>query len=344
MTLSHANSRAALFRRRNSGRKLDPRIPLTAGTELAAYRIGKVLGSGSFSVVYDAVEIETGLRVAVKEYFPKRFAERKDSGLIAPLEGKKKVHFREGMSLFYHEARALEKIRHPNVLNMHSLFRANKTAYLVSANQGGRDLKWFLSSLKQPLDQALIYKVFMPILSALNCLHTAHLLHLDIKPANILLQPNGKSLLLDFGAAQAMGANREVRKAQVISHGFAPPEQYGKNQMLGPWSDIYALAATLYFSMVGKMPGILKKADSTPALNINRLNSRYTSNLLEAINQALSYDATTRFASIDDFSLAFLSGSQWASLREYELLEMNFDRDAVQIGHEQDSSSVLIAA
>ncbi len=306
----------------------DPRVPLLEGTELAGYRIGKVLGAGSFSVVYDGTELETGRHVAVKEYFPKRFAERRSNGLISPITGQKRKSFREGFRLFYSEAKALEKIEHPNVLHMHRLFRANRTAYLVSANEGGRDLKWFLLSLKKPLDQDLVYKVFLPILSALNCLHNTQTLHLDIKPANILLQPSGKSLLLDFGAARAMHTESRTGKSQIVTHGFAPPEQYGKNQVLGAWTDIYALAATMYFSIVGKMPGKSKGSSTSSSIDIIKYGRAYSSATIETINQALSYAASARFDSIDGFAESFLRGSEWFSLQDFEIRELGFDRYA----------------
>ena len=306
----------------------DRRVPLPEGTKLAGYRIGKVLGAGSFSVVYKGTELETGRHVAVKEYFPKRFAERNSDGLISPIAGQKKENFKEGFRLFYGEAKALEKIVHPSVLHMHSLFRANRTAYMVSNNEGGRDLKWFLASLRNPLDQDLVYKVFLPILSALNSLHNTKTLHLDVKPANILLQPNGKSMLLDFGAARAMFPEDRVGKTQIVTHGFAPPEQYGKNRALGAWSDIYALAATMYFSIVGKMPSKSKGSAKCSSIDIIKYGRAYSSATLEAINQALSYDASVRFDSIDKFAEAFLRGSEWFSLQDFEIREMGFDRYA----------------
>ena len=322
---------------------IDPRVPLLEGIELSGYLIGKVLGTGSFSIVYDGTELETGRHVAVKEYFPKRFAERKPSGLIKPLADQKGVNFREGFKLFYSEAKALEKIEHPNVVHMRRMFRANRTAYLVSSNEGGRDLKWFLTSLKKPFDQALLYKVFLPILSALNRLHDTQILHLDIKPANILLQPTGKSLLLDFGAAKAIRAEDRVGKMGIVTHGFAPPEQYGKNRVLGPWTDIYALAATMYFGIVGKMPSKSKGSSASPSIDILKYGRAYSSAALEAINRALSYEASTRFISIDHFTEALLGGSEWLSLQDYETREMSFDRHMSATGKVYNSRAMIAA-
>lgn len=311
----------------------DPRVPLLAGTQLEGYLIGKVLGVGSFSVVYNGTEIETGRHVAVKEYFPKRFAQRMNNGLIAPMTGQNSEKFREGFKLFCSEAKALEKIEHPNVVNMYRLFLANKSAYLVSSYAGGRDLKWFLTSAKKLLDQQLVYKIFLPILSALNCLHNTQTLHLDIKPANILLQPNGNSLLLDFGAARAIKEEDRVGKPRIVTHGFAPPEQYVKNRTLGPWTDIYALAATMYFSIVGKLPCKSKDSSISSSIDIMKYGRAYSSATLESINRALSYEESTRFLDIDHFAEALLKGSEWYSLQDFEIREMGFDRSESSAGN-----------
>lgn len=316
--------------------KPDPRVPLTENTVIDGYRIGKVVGRGSFSLVYAAVEVSSKLNVVIKEYFPKHFSERIDTGEIIPFDGKKLLTFSEGFKQFYSEALALKKITHPNVLNTHNLFRANRTAYLVSLNQDGRDLKWFLTSFQEPLNQDLVYKVFLPVLSALNFLHSAQLLHLDIKPANILLQPNSESLLLDFGAAQTMSSSKRINQMQTLTHGFAPPEQYDKNRALGPWTDIYAVAATLYYSIACKPPAKSKDSKVASKLDVDTLSNNYHRSLLETINRSLSHNASDRYSRIDEFAAALLDGSKWSSLLEYEINVMGYDRTAPSIKHSQE--------
>ena len=323
--------------------KPDPRVPLAQNTVVDGYRIEKVVGRGSFSLVYAAVEIESKLNVVIKEYFPKHFSERDENGAIFPFDGKKLLTFNEGFKQFYSEALALKKITHPNVLNTHNLFRANKTAYLVSLNQDGRDLKWFLTSFREPLNQNLIYKVFLPILSALNFLHEAQLLHLDIKPANILLQPNSESLLLDFGAAQTMSSNKRISHMQTLTHGFAPPEQYDKNRALGPWTDIYAVAATLYYSIACRPPSKSKDSKVASQLDLNDFRDRYHVELLETINRSLSHDASERFDNIDEFASALLQGSKWSTLREYEISVMGYNRHSDRIRHSQEDLISFVA-
>lgn len=304
----------------------DPRAPLPGNTDLEGYNFERVIGRGSFSLVYRAIEKSTGNEVVIKEYFPKHFSIRKEDHTIVPLDGKKLFTFSEGFKQFFNEAMALNKISHPHVLKTNNMFRANKTAYLVSLNIGGRDLKWFLSTVKAPMNEALILKVFMPILSALNFLHGAQLLHLDIKPANILLQPNSESLLLDFGAAQRMNSSKRINNMQTLTHGFAPPEQYDKHKSLGPWTDIYAVAATLYYGIACKPPAKSKDNETESRLDLGQYKDRYEPHLLQAVNRCLTYDPDTRFDNVDEFAAALLNGSKWKSLRDYEMQVMRYDR------------------
>ena len=334
-----ASKRAA----RRTAIKPDPRVPLKENSTLEDYKFGKVIGRGSFSLVYRATEISSNREVVIKEYFPKHFALRDGPETIMPFDGKKLFTFTEGFKQFFNEAMALNKISHPHVLKTHNMFRANKTAYLVSFNIGGRDLKWFLTTVREPMDQALIYKVYMPILSALNFLHEAQLLHLDIKPANILLQPNSESLLLDFGAAQAMTSSKRINNMQTLTHGFAPPEQYDKSRSLGPWTDIYAVAATLYFSIACKPPAKSKDSAIESQLSIDRYGDRYEHHLLHAVNRSLAYDASNRYDSVDELAAALLQGSEWDSLRDYEMKIMKYDRFESSTRESQHNLATAVA-
>ncbi len=323
--------------------KPDPRTPLKEYTQFEGYTIGKLIGRGSFSLVYQAHEEPSGSEVVIKEYFPKHFSKRLPDDTITPLDGKKLFTFTEGFNQFFNEAMALRKISHPNVLKTHNMFRANRTAYLVSLHKGGRDLKWFLSSVNESMDQALIYQVFMPLLSALHFLHDAELLHLDIKPANILLQPNREPLLLDFGAAQAMTSRKRISRMQTLTHGFAPPEQYDRNRALGPWTDIYAVAATLFYGIACKPPVKSRDSKSKNQLSTAKFGKHYDYELISAVNRALSYTAENRYDNVDDFAKALLAGSQWKSLRDYEVQAMNYDRFELSARQSQSDLAASVA-
>ena len=260
---SVSTSRPPAKRKSRAAARPDVRVPLARNTRLGTrdreYRIDKLIGIGSFSLVYSAIETGTNLSVVIKEYFPKRYARRKTDNKIVALAGRKQSAYCEGVKSFHNEALVLKWVSHPNVLDVHDLFSANNTNYLVSLNKGGRDLKWFLASHPGALKHKMFCRVFMPILSVLHFLHEARLLHLDIKPANILLQPDSESVLLDFGAAQSISTVTQPNPVQVVTHGFASPERYGKRDHLGPWSDIYAMAATMYFSITGNPPAKSKE-------------------------------------------------------------------------------------
>ncbi|MCP4008140.1 MAG: serine/threonine protein kinase [Proteobacteria bacterium] len=316
--------------------KPDLRKPLTENTTLHGYRIRKFIGRGSFSLVYKAVEMSTMLNVVIKEYFPKHYAGRRENGEVVSIGGKNALAFNEGLNQFHNEALALKHLKHPNVLNASGFFRANETAYLVTVDNNGRDLKWFLSTARQPLDQDMLYKVIMPILSALNFLHEKQLLHLDVKPANILLQPNGKSLLLDFGAARFINNGSRFINKQVLTHGFAPPELYDKNRQIGPWTDVYSTAATLYFSICIKIPASSKNCKIAPRLSIDRYGANYHLTLLRAINRALKFEPSERFDSADEFALALLEGSKWINLLDYEVDVMAYNRFDSSIKHAEE--------
>lgn len=312
--------------------KRDTRPPLPANTCLDGFLFEKLAGRGSFSLVYSGTEIATGERVIIKEYFPKRYAIRRRNGDIMPRKGRKLIGFHEGFKRFFKEAMLLKKMHHPNLLATAHFFSAHQTAYFVSKNQDGRDLRWFISSLNAPLDQSLVYKVFMPILSALNFMHDAKLLHLDIKPANILLQPNGQPLLLDMGAVQRMGTRPKKSRSQVMTRGFSPPEQFDKNGSLGPWTDVFAAGASLYCSIFCKLPGTPgQKGAADERLASDALKGAYPASLLDALKRALEPDIDKRFATIDEFAAALLEESAWSSLAEYERAEMGYDRSASSI-------------
>ncbi len=311
---------------KRTGPRPDPRVPLPGNTFLEGYNFERVIGRGSFSLVYRAVEVSTGKEVVIKEYFPKHFSIRKENNTIAPLDDKRLFTFNEGFKQFFNEALVVNRISHPHVLKTNNMFRANKTAYLVSLNIGGRDLKWFLGAVREPLNQALVFKVFMPILSALNFMHGAQLLHLDIKPANVLLQPNSESLLLDFGAAQRVNSSKRINNIQTLTHGFAPPEQYDKKKSLGPWTDIYAVAATLYYAIACRPPAKSKDNDTESRLDLEKYRDQYEPHLLQAINRCLTYDPSNRFDNVDEFAAALLDGSKWENLRDYEMDVLEYDR------------------
>lgn len=306
--------------------EIPSRVPLAVDTRVGAYLIGKVIGKGGFSIVYSGLDTRNGEKVIIKEYYPRGFARRRNNSQLAPFGGKLLLAFAEGFRQFLNEALALKKMTHPNVMDVQNFIHANNTAYMVSPDNGGRCLKWFVGTLKEPLEQALLYQIFLPVMSALNFLHEAQVLHLDIKPSNILLQPNRKPLLLDFGATRIMNGEGGESFYQTLTPGFASPELYDKTRIPGPRCDIYAVGAALFFCITGIRPANSRRQKIASSLDIKRYEMLYSPAMLKSVNRALSLESSERYVSIDDFAAALLEGSDWSSLQEYELDVMHYDR------------------
>ena len=284
------------------------RTPLRIGFVLEGFRITEVLGGGGFSLVYLAREEASGNEMVVKEYCPKTLVKRNPDGTIEPINDKARHGFIQGMKQFFGEASALAKLKHPNIVNVSNIFRANNTVYMVMAYELGRDLRWFIKQCNGQLDQPFMMKVFPSIASGLSALHESSFLHLDVKPANILLRASGAPMLLDFGAAQTTSSGERFSSFQTLTHGFAPPEQYNEGEM-GPWSDIYALGATMYACVTGRSPPPALKRQTTEVLEpltSSKYSEQYSYPMLRAIEWALRLNHRERPTSVRVFTdLAF---------------------------------------
>ena len=313
--------------RSNSNAKDDPkskpdprtrRLPLKSGESIEHYLIEGVIGGGGFSIVYRCFDTKSGDSVVLKEYFPNQLSKRRSTNEICPISDKKKMAFEVGMQQFFAEAHALSKIDHPHVVNIVNVFRSNNTAYMVSRLQPGKDLRWFIKRCQGDLDQGFLIKTIPPIMSGLNALHARGFLHLDIKPANILLRTEGGPLLLDFGAAKAMSKKERFTSFQTLTPGFAPPEQHHKKE-LGPGSDIYALGATIYACVTGRPPPTsLKREEKDKELKLHGAEKKISPAVIESLKWALELDIEKRPQSLAEFGNKFLSDSTWGSFDSYE--------------------------
>jgi hypothetical protein len=278
------------------------RVPLRRGFVLGGYTVKEILGGGGFSLVYLASEELTHANVVIKEYCPKGLVRREPDGRIDPLSDRDRQAFVQGMRQFFGEASALAKVRHPNIVNVSNIFRSNNTVYMVMEYELGRDLRWFIKQCRGQLDQPFILRVFPKVADGLATLHEHSFLHLDVKPANILLRASGEPLLLDFGAAQTTENNERFSSFQTLTHGFAPPEQYNEGEM-GPWSDIYALGATMYACVTGRSPppALKRLANDTIEILTRTCEDQYAFSLLRAVDWALRLNHRERPPSVRMF-------------------------------------------
>ena len=220
------------------------------------YRVGRVLGKpGGFGVTYLAWDIHLQNRVAVKEYLPRDIATRGSDSLNVAVEvAEQKANFDFGLEQFLAEARMLAKFDHPHIVRVRNFFRAFGTAYLVMDYYDGRSLGDYLSHVQQAVEPKAAVNLLAHILEGLQYVHDHGVLHRDVKPHNIYLASNGRSILLDFGAARQAAGERVESLSVMLSEGYAPLEQYQKNSPQGPWTDIYGVAATLYRMLKNRPP------------------------------------------------------------------------------------------
>ena len=277
---------------------------LPKGYRLPEYQIEKPISEGGFSVVYLATHLPTRSRVVIKEFFPIKYAKRIDTGRVETVTEEASRSFGMGIKRFFNEGSALAKINHENVVHVSHIFRANNTVYMVMDFEVGRDMRWYIKRKNGGLSEKFLRTVFPEVLSGMLELHKNHILHLDIEPANILLRSGGHPLLIDFGAVKHMkgAANLEV-KGHTLTQGFAPIEQHNHGN-IGPWSDIYAIGATMYSCITGKPPPSAPervKKDKLESVIRSFEKKKYSASLLEAINVAMKMDMTERPQTIEEF-------------------------------------------
>lgn len=259
--------------------------------------VGKVLGKpGGFGITYLGWDINLATLVAVKEYLPRDYAGRdSDHASVMAHSREDASLFRFGLEQFLQEARTLARFDHPNVVRTRSFFEQNGTAYLVMDYLQGVNLSEYLASKGGRLNEQQAAEIMLPILDGLQEVHAKGFLHRDIKPQNIYVTSTGRPILLDFGAArQAMG-ERSRSLSVVLTPGFSPYEQYHRRGEQGPWTDIYALAATYYYLLTGQAPPDAPERVATDELvPLRQLAPTVSSGLETAIMQSLSLEAAGR--------------------------------------------------
>ncbi len=277
---------------------------LPPGSVIDGYQILKVLGAGGFGITYLAREGEDGETVALKEYFPNVFAERTKEYLVQPASEQAREPFEWLLGKFRDEAASLARFQHPNIVQVRRLFQWNGTAYTVLEYLAGKPLQKWLTDLGRPPSQPELDAIAKPLVAALDAVHRAEILHRDISSANIMIRPDGTPVLFDFGAAKQTFAVRSQTKAAVVTPGFAPFEQYlNSNAHQGPWTDIYATAATFYEAVTGEVPpeAPARSVEDTLIPASQAALANYRPNFLEAIDWGLAMAPTDRPQTIADW-------------------------------------------
>jgi len=280
---------------------------LPVGTKLGEFEITDIIGWGGFGIVYLAYDHSLQRQVALKEYMPSSFAMRNNLGKITLKSESSKDIFLAGLRSFINEARLLAHFDHPSLVKVYRFWESNGTAYMVMPFYQGITLKEKILNADKLPDEKWLKNLLFQLLDALNVLHQdkPQCLHRDISPDNILLLTDGRALLLDFGAARRVISDMTQSLTVILKPGYAPIEQYADetNLMQGPWTDIYALAAVIYFTITRKTP-----TPSVSRLVSDRLiplsecaENQYSLAFLKGIDKALAVRPEHRPQNVDEF-------------------------------------------
>jgi len=285
---------------------------LVSGTILNnRYEIEAVLGHGGFGITYAALDKLLNVKVAIKEYLPRQLATRAEGqNRVSVFTGEARQQYDYGLRKFLEEAQSMARFaHHPNVVSARDYFEANGTAYMVMEYVEGVTLKQYLANKggRVPFQEAK--GIMMPVMDALREVHQAGMLHRDISPDNIYITTSAQVKILDFGAARYFTGEQSKSLSVILKSGYAPEEQYRSSGKQGPWTDVYATAATLYKLLTGQTPpDALDRMAGETLTPPSQLGAAIPSAAEHALLRSLEVHAGQRYQTMGDFQQALLGG------------------------------------
>jgi serine/threonine protein kinase len=278
---------------------------LPAGCRLNEYVIESTLGNGSFGIVYLARDEQLYRQVAIKEFMPGALAARRNGFSVVVKSERHRATFEAGLRSFVNEARLLARFDHPALVKVYRFWEQNDTAYMVMPYYRGQTLKQWLRAQGAPVPEATLLRIVGAVLEALERLHADNVFHRDVAPDNILMLDGGQPLLLDLGAARQIIGDMTQALTVFLKPGYAPVEQYGEDPSMrqGPWTDIYAMAAVMYFAVMGKAPApsVARMIQDELRPLRSLAEGMYSPGLLSAIDRGLALRPEDRPASVAEF-------------------------------------------
>lgn len=275
------------------------------------YLIGKSIGEGGFGITYIGWDLNLEIPLAIKEYFPNGFAIRDHhtSDHVTAFTGEKEKFYKAGREKFVQEAKSLAKFyKQEEIVLVRDYFQENGTAYIVMEYIVG---KTFMQLLKQSemnnarLSPKTIFEMMRPIIKALEMVHNEGIIHRDISPDNIMITEDGVTKLIDFGAARGF-SDGEKSFSIVLKAGYAPEEQYRTRGNQGPWTDVYALCATIYRAITGrKPPDSMERLAEDTMKKPSELGVQIDGELEKALMKGLVVRAKDRWQSMGELYRAF---------------------------------------
>ena len=279
---------------------------LQSGTIIDQYIIERELAHGGFSSVYLARQKDNQFQVAIKEYLPRKLAHRTRNNIVVANSDKTLQLFKRGRALFFEEAKVLATLKHEHIVEVTNFFQENSTVYMVMTYDYGDNLDKLLTEKRITITEERLVSIFCALLNGVEVIHQHNLVHLDIKPANILIRPGYNPLLLDFGAIEEFPTKEKRNHSKVLTKGYSPIEQFSITGNLGPWSDIYAVGATMRTCLDRKMPPDAQERAKEDTLipAVKAYKRKYPDYLLQAIDWATEIEPKKRPQSVSEFRRA----------------------------------------
>lgn len=289
------------------------------------YLIGNSLGQGGFGITYIGCDLLLNMRVAIKEYFPNGYANRNVfSSAEVTVSNPQQAEFIEtGKDKFLREARVLAEIHdEEGIVDVRDYFKENNTAYIVMEYLDGITL---LQCLKRKLIAPdLMLDMIAPVMNSLEKIHEKQVIHRDISPDNIMMMRSGKLKLMDFGAARQVDFNDQKSMSVVLKTGFAPVEQYRPRGELGPWTDVYALCATLYMCITGEHPdNALERVFADTIKWPTEMGIPMSQATEEVLKKGMAVSWKERYQSITELRIAFENAGKKSMEQPLELAVQN---------------------
>lgn len=281
---------------------------LTSSILGGRYLIGRMLGQGGFGITYVGWDLALEMKVAIKEFYPSGHVNRY-AGMGSCLvwnNGTQAIQFREnGMKSFLKEARKMAKVSNiKEVVGVRDIIQDNETAYIVMDFIEGETLKARLLR-NGPMSWEQAKNIFLPAIGAMAQVHKMEMIHRDISPDNLMLEPTGMVRILDLGAAKDLSVNNGASSMQVAKAGFSPVEQYGQQSNSGPWTDVYAMAATIYYTLTGVLPPLAVDRLDQDELNWEHPKlASVPKGVIEALRKAMIVSPRSRTQSMEELLAA----------------------------------------
>lgn len=275
---------------------------LPFNTRLGEFEIVGLVGEGGFGIVYLAYDHSLERKVALKEYMPASLASRGPNAQVSVRSERHRETFEVGRRSFVNEARLLAQFDHPALVKVYRFWEDNGTAYMAMPFYDGVTLSDALKARTTPPDESWIHKILTPVMEALEVIHAENCFHRDIAPDNIMLLRDERPVLLDFGAARRVIGDMTQALTVILKPGYAPVEQYAEmpDMKQGAWTDIYALAAVVYFMITGRTPppsvGRLMNDTYQPLTQLAA--GRFGDGFLRGIDHCLAVKAAERPQSV----------------------------------------------